>query len=155
MNTKISDAAVEAACVSVYVDYGICSAEQKTECREEMRAALAAALPHLAADAVAVAEAVAEAVVTYCGRRLTPEGARECWGVLAEGVEDLPRNTKLYAAPPAQAIDLEQLQRWGLGTVYFYGDEKEDMVEMAGGWFVLFDDVQALIDSQRTAGPSS
>lgn len=42
-------------------------------------------------------------VVTYCGRRLTPEGTRECWGVLAEGVEDLPRNAKLYLHPqPAE-----------------------------------------------------
>jgi hypothetical protein len=77
-------------------------------------------------------------------------------GFIAElflGVADRVSNmAPLYAAPPAQGIDLEQLQRWGLGTVYFYGDEKEDMVEMAGGWFVLFDDVQALIDSQRDAG---
>ena len=47
--------------------------------------------------------AAQEAVVTYCGRRLTPGGTRECWGYLSEGVEDLPRGTKLYAAPVAAA----------------------------------------------------
>ncbi|PZS72829.1 hypothetical protein [Stenotrophomonas maltophilia] len=64
---------------------------------ETLRALLAARQP------------VGEPVVTYCGRRLTPEGTRECWGVLEKGVEDLPRNTKLYAAPPAQALDLSKL----------------------------------------------
>lgn len=47
--------------------------------------------------------AAQEAVVTYCGRRLTPEGTRECWGYLSYDVEDLPRGTKLYAAPVAAA----------------------------------------------------
>lgn len=55
---------------------------------------------------VAARQPVGEPVVTYCGRRLTPEGTRECWGVLSAGVEDLPQGTKLYAAPHAQAVDL-------------------------------------------------
>lgn len=41
-----------------------------------------------------------EAVATYMGRRLTPEGTKEFWGCLAEGVEDLPPTTKLYLHPP-------------------------------------------------------
>ncbi len=41
-------------------------------------------------------------VVTYCGRRLTPAGTRECWGYLSEAIDDLPRGTKLYTTPPAQ-----------------------------------------------------
>lgn len=58
----------------------------------------------LAVDGMAAQPAAAqEAVVTYCGRRLTPEGTRECWGFLSDGVEDLPRGTKLYAAPVAAA----------------------------------------------------
>ena len=57
------------------------------------------------------AAAAQEVVVTYCGRRLTPEGTRECWGYLSDGVEDLPRGTKLYAAPVtvAPGIDLQWL----------------------------------------------
>lgn len=45
--------------------------------------------------------AAQEAVVEYKGRRLSPEGTRECWGVLVKGVEELPRGTMLYAAPVA------------------------------------------------------
>lgn len=65
-------------------------------------------LAHLHGEAVPV--------VTYCGRRLTPEGTRECWGVLAEGVEDLPRNAKLYLHPqPAElnevsGVDVDDLR---------------------------------------------
>ncbi|UXA53404.1 hypothetical protein M0D45_00925 [Xanthomonas prunicola] len=51
-----------------------------------------------------------EPVVTYCGRRLTPEGTRECWGVLAGGVEDLPIGTNLYTAPPAPAVPVDERQ---------------------------------------------
>jgi len=55
---------------------------------EGMRAALTAFLSSVGGDPV----------VTYSGRRLTPKGTTEMWGYLADGVEDLPRGTKLYTA---------------------------------------------------------
>lgn len=41
--------------------------------------------------------------------------------------------------------DLSTLQRYDLGTVHFYGDEKEDIVECASGSYVQLSDVQALL----------
>jgi|GEM_PF-2793201 len=108
---------------------------------------------HWRAAALAARQPVRqEAVVTYCGRRLTPEGTRECWGVLAEGVEDLPRNTKLYAAPPVQGIDLGQQEdaeryRW-LRDQYdpsVHDDEDGSFLRLAG------EELDAAIDGERDA----
>jgi len=108
--------------------------------------ALAARQPSKQPDSVALGEAtefciekgdhqpVGEPVVTYCGRRLTPEGTRECWGVLSAGVEDLPQGTKLYAAP-AQAVDLGQQQdaaRWRAIAPHLSVEWDED--EMLKRW---------------------
>ena len=43
-------------------------------------------------------------VVEYMQRRLTPDGTREMWGFLCEGVEELPRGTMLYTADALAAL---------------------------------------------------
>lgn len=42
-------------------------------------------------------------VVIFKGRRSTPEGTREIWGWLANGIDELPAGTKLYAHPATKA----------------------------------------------------
>lgn len=46
-------------------------------------------------------EAGAVPVVTFMGKRLTPHGTRECWGILEPGADSLIEGTKLFAAPPS------------------------------------------------------
>ena len=42
-----------------------------------------------------------EPVVEFMGRRLTPDGTRECWGILlCDSTQDPPTGTKLYQWPP-------------------------------------------------------
>ncbi|MGL4649484.1 MAG: hypothetical protein ACRC1H_08740, partial [Caldilineaceae bacterium] len=52
----------------------------------------------------------AEPVGEFMGRRLSPEGTREFWGVLyrRDGAHDPAPGTKLYAAPVAQAEPLTE-----------------------------------------------
>lgn len=51
----------------------------------------------------ALAEPEPEPVVKFLGRRITPEGTRECWGVLlCDFRQDPAIGTKLYTAPPAR-----------------------------------------------------
>lgn len=50
-----------------------------------------------------LAEPDQEPVVEFLGRRKTPEGTRECWGVLiCDFMQDPAIGTKLYTAPPAR-----------------------------------------------------
>lgn len=46
-----------------------------------------------------------EPVMEFKGRRLTPEGTRECWGMLlCKPEQDPARGALLYAAPPAATV---------------------------------------------------
>jgi len=66
--------------------------------------------PHHFGDCDALCAALREAlaapepepVMEFKGRRLTPEGTRECWGMLlCKPEQDPARGALLYAAPPA------------------------------------------------------
>jgi phosphoribosylcarboxyaminoimidazole (NCAIR) mutase len=93
-----------------------------------------------------------EPVATYCGRRLTPEGTREFWGMLADGVEDLPRGSRLYAAPVAgEAARIETALRDALTYVGQRSDG--DLATLAERAEVWMRESRCLIDSlQKTIG---
>ena len=56
----------------------------------------------IAALREALAAPEPEPVMEFKGRRLTPEGTRECWGMLlCKPEQDPARGALLYAAPPA------------------------------------------------------
>lgn len=78
-------------------------------------------------DALAARQPVGqEPVATYCGRRLTPEGTREYWGYLSDGIDDLPLGSKLYAAPPAPAavpVDAAQILRDAAAVLLMWQDD--------------------------------
>ncbi len=103
-------------------------------------------------DAICREHSVKEAnkpVVTYCGRRLSLLGTQECWGMLSWGVDDLPLGTKLYVAPPSQAVDLgrfrEPVEHWRRDLA---SDYKGGHIKDCGEAMKEADALLALINSQ-------
>lgn len=61
-----------------------------------------------------------EPVVEFMGRRLTPEGTRECWGILlCDPKQDPPKGTKLYTTPPTapDVAELVEALKWALSNI--------------------------------------